>query len=359
MKAARHNRTVPVQEKEKEDTEMQNQKIICADAATENCPCLLAETGDCLICSRLQGKNECGCDWAGVCVYNEFIQNNRKRALTRAEKSFIISDMKATSDGGFVIMDIDCGRGFTLGCMSPGIHLFIRPDGRERYYDTPLSVLKADHTAGIVTVCFRTLSAKTKALAECRAGGAVIVRGPYRNGIKGLPRGLSGRKVLIAAAGAGVIPAVAAGGLLAAHNDIEIAVLDAGAAEREIVDGYLDDGIAISGMKAGNNGTAVDGAVEDAAGATDGRSEEFYRKLQSDNFDAYIILGSTGFVNDAADVVKKSRNKNKNKNKNINVMIAVSNNSVMSCGEGVCGACACFGDDGRRIAGCKCTEALL
>ncbi len=358
MRAARHSRTVPVQEKENEDTEMQNKKIICADAATENCPCLLAETGDCLICSRLQGKNECDCDWAGVCVYNEFIQNNRKRALTRAEKSFTISDMKATSDGSFIIMDIDCGRGFALGCMSPGVHLFIRPDGREKYYDTPLSVLNADHTAGIVTVCFRVISAKTKALAECRAGGAVIVRGPYRNGIKGLPRGLSGRKVLIAAAGAGIIPAVAAGGLLAAHNDIEVVVQDAGAAEREIVDEYLnDDSIVISGMESGKNGTADDAAIKDAGGAVTGSSKEFYRKLQSGSFDAYIILGSTGFVNSTAELVRKDRNKNKNKDKNL--IIAVSNNSVMSCGEGICGACACFDADGRRVVGCKCTEALL
>ncbi len=335
---------------------MQNKKIICADAATENCPCLLAETGNCLICSRLQGKNECDCDWAGVCVYNEFIQNNRKRALTRAEKSFIISDMKTTSDSSFVIMDIDCGRGFALSCMSPGVHVFIRPDGRERYYDTPLSVLRADHTAGIVTVCFRTLSAKTRALAECRAGGAVIVRGPYRNGIKGLPRGLSGRKVLIAAAGAGVIPAAAAGGLLAAHNDVEIAVLDAGAAEREIIDGYMDDGVAITVMNPRKCGNAANGAVEnfgDAVDAAVGRNEEFYRKLQDDSFDVYIILGSTGFVNDAAGRVRKRGNKGKN------IIIAVSNNSVMSCGEGVCGACACTRDDGRRVVGCKCTEALL
>ena len=48
---------------------------LCADIGTDNCPCPLAETGDCLVCSRLAGRGECNCRWAGVCVYNEYIQN--------------------------------------------------------------------------------------------------------------------------------------------------------------------------------------------------------------------------------------------------------------------------------------------
>lgn len=332
---------------------MQNKNIICADAATENCPCMLAETGDCLICSRLQGKNECSCDWAGVCVYNEFIQNNRKRALTRAEKSFMISDVKRTSDGSFIIMDIACGRGTALSCLSPGTHIFIRPAGRERYYDVPLSVLRADHTSGVITVCFRVISAKTKALSECRAGCDVIVRGPYRNGIKGLPRGLYGKKVLIAAAGAGAAPAVHAAGLLAAHNDIEIALCDAKAAEHEIVDGYLLEGIAVSDVHLSVHDTQESAEAENVSSDARGHADGLYRKLQDSYFDTYILLGSTGFVSAAAKRVREYAGHDKN------VIIAVSNNSVMCCGEGVCGACGCVGAGGGRVPGCKCAEALL
>ena len=35
----------------------------CVDTGSENCPCELAVTGDCLTCSRLQGKDSCDCDW--------------------------------------------------------------------------------------------------------------------------------------------------------------------------------------------------------------------------------------------------------------------------------------------------------
>ena len=50
---------------------------LCADVGTANCPCPLAETGDCLICGRLSGKDCSDCKWSGVCIYNEYIQNDK------------------------------------------------------------------------------------------------------------------------------------------------------------------------------------------------------------------------------------------------------------------------------------------
>lgn len=348
---------------------MQNTKILCADAATENCPCVLAETGGCLICSRLRGENECGCDWAGVCVYNEFMQNGKKRALSRAEKTLRVKSVKTTSGGGFIIMELECGRGFALSCLAPGTHLFVRPAGREKYFDTPLSILslRAEATAGsavgasdgraagVITLCFRALSAKTKALAECRAGGAVIARGPYRNGIKGLPRGLSGKKVIIAAAGAGVMPGVFAAGLLASHNDVELDVADAGADELEIIRGYLPDNGSFC------KGSADKFTVNFFSDYTDSLEpadapvlpaeampvKALYEKFKDESSEALILLGSTGFISSVLPYARENKN----------AFIAVSNDSVMSCGEGVCGACGCVGKDGKRVIGCKCAES--
>ncbi|NFG18899.1 sulfide/dihydroorotate dehydrogenase-like FAD/NAD-binding protein, partial [Clostridium botulinum] len=42
----------------------------CIDAGSEYCPCHLAETGDCILCSQLSGKKFCDCiNWKGVCIY--------------------------------------------------------------------------------------------------------------------------------------------------------------------------------------------------------------------------------------------------------------------------------------------------
>ena len=59
---------------------------VCIDAGSENCPCLLAESGDCITCSRLQGKDCCDCNWRGVCIYNEYIQNGKKINNRRESK---------------------------------------------------------------------------------------------------------------------------------------------------------------------------------------------------------------------------------------------------------------------------------
>jgi len=37
-----------------------------------DCPCFLAETGNCNYCSLLQGKPTCNCDWQGFCAYENY-----------------------------------------------------------------------------------------------------------------------------------------------------------------------------------------------------------------------------------------------------------------------------------------------
>ena len=49
---------------------MKYEIIDCIDAGTEYCPCHLAETGDCILCSELCSKTFCDCvNWKGTCIY--------------------------------------------------------------------------------------------------------------------------------------------------------------------------------------------------------------------------------------------------------------------------------------------------
>jgi hypothetical protein len=58
---------------------MAYEAVDCVDAGTDYCPCYLAETNNCLICSQLQGKVFCDCiNWKGVCIYQEFVWNGNK-----------------------------------------------------------------------------------------------------------------------------------------------------------------------------------------------------------------------------------------------------------------------------------------
>lgn len=341
---------------------MQNKNIKCADAASENCPCWLAETGDCLVCSRLSGKDECDCDWTGVCIYNEFILNNKKRALPRAEEIFEIIEASELKEGGFTILKIACGRGFALKCLNPGTHIFIRPNEREKYYDTPLSILAADHTAGTLTVCFRVISAKTKALAQCAVGSKVTVRGPYRNAITGLPRRMSEHRILLIASGAGIIPAIFASNILSRNNNIEL-VAGGGTAEKQLMRLYLDENAGSCpdeiifrdfSSESSNRYCTCDGngrisvSNTNANTNSNGNGSKLADILQNRNFNDIIILGNVNFTQSIKETAEKFSDAH----------IAVSNNAPMSCGEGICGACSYDTSDGRHVPRCKCAQLL-
>ena len=48
---------------------MFKETIDCIDAGSEFCPCHLAESGECILCSQLQGSHFCDClNWKGVCI---------------------------------------------------------------------------------------------------------------------------------------------------------------------------------------------------------------------------------------------------------------------------------------------------
>ena len=92
---------------------------ICADAGTVNCPCPLAETGDCLRCSRLAGCQKCDCNWAGLCIYNEFIQNDGKVRNRRNDIDVeIVSKTWYSTD--LLVLVLKVPRGLALSATMPG-----------------------------------------------------------------------------------------------------------------------------------------------------------------------------------------------------------------------------------------------
>ncbi|MDD3168570.1 MAG: hypothetical protein PHC91_03775, partial [Eubacteriales bacterium] len=96
----------------KNDTPARKQ-INCIDAGSENCPCYLAVTGDCLICSRLQGRDYCNCNWRGVCIYNEFVQGNRKINNPRRDFEAQIIEKKFYKED-LVVYILDVDQGFAM-----------------------------------------------------------------------------------------------------------------------------------------------------------------------------------------------------------------------------------------------------
>lgn len=50
----------------------------CGSYGSEDCPCVLSTLKECLVCSHLQGKEFCDCEWNKYCVYINYLHNRKE-----------------------------------------------------------------------------------------------------------------------------------------------------------------------------------------------------------------------------------------------------------------------------------------
>lgn len=302
----------------------------CIDAGTENCPCYLATTGDCLTCTRLQGKDYCDCCWKGVCIYNEYIQGNRRVNNPRRDFEASIVEKKYYGDD-LVVFVLQVDKGFALKSSKPGSYLFMRGTGLESFYDVPISVMKADVEKGQLHLAIKIISAKTKVLVE--EDEKIVLRGPYRNGIQGIREIMDRKnrhnKTLVITKGIGIAP-----GLLFANyfnNTCQVDfIIDTEKINKELVGDYLSDG---------------PGTIK-YMNLNDSNSNEIIQKIMVDEaYQSVLVLASDYFVETLSSLAKSIL---------YNVAVGVSNNCHICCGEGLCGACTCLDKNGNTIRMCKC-----
>jgi len=300
----------------------------CIDAGSENCPCYLAVTGDCLICSRLQGKDYCNCNWRGVCIYNEFIQGNRKVNNPRRDFEAKIVQKKFYKED-LVVYTIDVGKGFAMKAERPGSYLFVKASGASSFYDIPISVMKADVEKGQIHLAIKIISTKTKALLMEKE--KLVLRGPYRNGVHGMipiiKKKEKNQKTLIIAKGIGIAPGILASQTLRYKSRIDM-VIDTEKISKDLIDDYLEKG-SIQYLSLTEKDTV-------------NKLESLMKNMQYDNV---ILLASDYYIENFGRMIKKILPA---------ADLAVSNNFHICCGEGLCGSCSIDTSAGDTIKMCKC-----
>lgn len=316
----------------------------CIDAGSENCPCHLALTGDCLTCCRLQGKDCCDCNWQGVCIYNEFIQGNRQVNQPRKDMDVPVVRRKFYRDD-LVVFVLDVGKGLALKYARPGSYLLIKPREAESYYETPISVMKSDVEKGQIHLAVKIFSAKTKVLLQDQE--QLTIRGPYRNGIHGILPILStkaggkpvvtAKNILVLAKGVGIAPAVLTYHALCQRYEIDL-VLDPDKISKELISDYFNEKTMVGEDE--NRGI-----VKLLPFAAEGAKKEVEQLLIQKRYGAVIILTSDYYLNDFGQLVKDTLPE---------ARIAMSNNFRICCGEGLCGACVMETVEGDTIKMCKC-----
>lgn len=305
----------------------------CVDAGTENCPCYLAVTGDCLTCSRLQGKDYCDCSWRGVCIYNEFIQGNRRINNPRADFTAKIVEKKCYMED-LVVYILDVGKGFAIKASQPGSYVFMRRQSSSRFYDLPISVMFADVEKGHIHVAVKVISTKTKTLLE--ENHEFVLRGVYRNGIQNVAvlkqREIPGKKVLLVVKGIGLAPGILAARALAHSNQVDF-VVDTEKISTELTGDYLQ------------GSEDLVGSVKYLSLKDPQDVEALKRILEKEQYAAAAVLASDYFVKTIGQLIKDTLP---------DCGVAVSNNFRICCGEGICGACTTTTESGETIRLCKC-----
>lgn len=311
----------------------------CVDAGTEHCPCYLAVTGDCLVCSRLQGKETCDCDWQGVCVYNEFIQGGKQINQPRREHpAAILKKIKYLDDLAVFILEV--GRGFALRASRIGSYVFLRHPEDAGYYDAPISILKADENLGTIHVAVKEIASKTRRLME--AEGRLLVRGVYRGGIQGVrylqPAYLKGKKLLFITKGVGAAPALLAAEQLSKQGGMRLDW----AVDMEKISARLFEDYGVSLLPEGNGQQAEELSLSSPRGRS-----QLRHMLRQGGYDVVAIMASDYFVETISAMVREELPQAK---------IAFSNNVHLCCGEGVCGACTRTDAQGNTFRMCKCQK---
>lgn len=359
---------------------------ICADVGTRNCPCPLAETGDCLVCSRLSGARECSCRWAGVCVYNEYMQNGSMvRTKRKARSTGILQRLRQGDD--LLMLQLRVPRGFALEASRPGSFLFLKPPGAPEMTSVPVSVMAADVEHESLWVILKIISAKTKALAACE--DFLEMRGIYRSGLLGKGAagmldlhdpGISVRKRwLILTKGVGFAPAVNLIRWAAGRVDIHV-IADPEKVGDDVIlqqfrawrpEGHRSEGgrfrlefqslaklleqpaaasplqqtdsIAPALHTSGSSATAPHATALHTSGSHD--PDLNAPCLQQTDYDRIFLLASDYYIKRLSAVMKIPPEK-----------LVFCNNFHLCCGEGICGACGHVDAEGNLRKMCKCRE---
>mgnify|MGYP004505234013 FL=1 len=355
---------------------------ICADVGTRNCPCPLAETGDCLVCSRLSGRRACDCRWAGVCVYNEYIQNGSKVRARREDRSTEILQRLWRGDD-LVLLQLAVPRGFALEASQPGSFLFLKAPGASELTNVPVSVMAADAEHGSVWGALKILSAKTKALAACEE--FLEVRGVYRSGLLG--KGLAGmqadrirrldsgigepaeklqnsdlparKRWLILTKGVGFAPAINLLRWAAGRIDVHV-IADPEKVGEDVIREQFgawqleNDHIHLEFQSLAKLLDQLEAASPlpqtdpyAPASSTHGTPADHPTAptLQQSNYDRIFLLASDYYIKCLSAAMKIPPEK-----------LVFCNNFHLCCGEGICGACGHVDAAGNLSRMCKCRE---
>lgn len=297
--------------------------VECIDSGTEFCPCKLAEAGECIICSQLQGGCFCDClNWKGVCIYHEYINNGSKAKEGRKTYSCLVKETDIF-EKDLLLIKFEVPHKLAIDLSKAGSFIFIRPNEDNIYFDVPISIMESNIDTNIVSIMIEIRGIKTKNLLEVKSGDKITIRGPYWNGVFGL-NNLSSQKdnnVLVLARGIGMAPMIPViRKLYQSNNNINL-ILDSSPYKDYYVKDYLED----------YNVNLMQELLLDKGDLSD-EAKVKIKAIINEKDIKYIHLAG-------ADILTVKLIEFLNGLDRKDIKLSCCNNIKMCCGEGICGSC--------------------
>ncbi|MDU4962109.1 MAG: hypothetical protein E6X17_15745 [Sporomusaceae bacterium] len=301
----------------------------CVDVNSEHCPCLLADTNHCFMCSHLKGEAVCNCDWTGRCIFAEKCwQAPRKPAdgPSRREVEATLVLKQQVNEHTYVV-ELETGHEFARPLDRAGAFVFLRLADDPEMCNFPVGVM--DVRDGVLTLAIETVGPKSSRVFA-QPAARVLLRGPYFNGVFGQPWIDSTKygTILAAVGGLGQAPALLLAKQILANGNKLIAVVAPGSAGKIFIDDELRamgaDVIPVSSMR--REGFSI------------------MKTLFADKVDLLLSAGPDELHYGLISVMHEG---------GYDFPMAVTNNATMCCGEGICGSCAKRTKDGVWVRTCK------
>lgn len=154
----------------------------CIDSGRECCPCALAQSGHCLVCSRLRAGTCDDCTWQGICIYSLYEQNRHQIVRERQNRLLPIREIRHYGSDLKVFL-LEADKGFCQKAGTVGAFVFVKTAGDHDWFGAPISVLKAEPEAGLIHLAVCACGPKTSRILQERK--QLSVRGIYYNGLSG------------------------------------------------------------------------------------------------------------------------------------------------------------------------------
>ena len=151
----------------------------CSDYASDTCPCVLAESGHCIVCSMCRGEDFCDCsDTSGYCVMQE-LRNNGGKAREHRHMMKCTVTYETVYDDVIKLIRLSVPDGEIRDLTQIGAFVFVRVI-ENTFYDVPISVLYEEVDCDSIELMIQLHGIKTRCFKDLKKGDTVFV---YTDGI--------------------------------------------------------------------------------------------------------------------------------------------------------------------------------